>query len=158
MHIIGEVNEDMLRVVSNYLQDCSKKGKQVVSLSISSEGGNPDVALAIAGLIKRYNGTVNTTVYGYAFSSAVLIFAAGHKRTMSKYAWVMVHEGSDNVDGNAGAIKHFAKNMEKHENHWNSIMQEFTDTDSKIWEKLSEKDTYLNAEECLKLNLATEIC
>ena len=47
--------------------------------------------------------------------------------------------------------------MERNEAHWNAIMQELTGTDAKVWEKLNERDTYLTAEESLKLNLATEI-
>jgi ATP-dependent protease ClpP protease subunit len=154
MHLIGSVNKSMLHDVVEALEFADSKS---VVVRITSHGGDPDIALAIAGLLKTYPGKVTTEVYGQCYSAATLIFAAGAKRRMQKYAWVMVHEGSEDVSGNASSIKHYAKNMERSEAHWNGILQELTGTEAKVWEKLNEKDTYLNAEECLKLNLATEI-
>lgn len=153
-YVIGEIEEDMLRGLAQHLEESA--GKEV-ELRISSVGGSLDAALAMVGLIKAYKGNVSTTVFGYCFSSAVLVFAAGKTRRMSKYAWCMVHESSDKVKGTSGTVRNFAKNMDKQETAWNMHMQEFTATDAKVWEKLSEKDTYLNADECLKLGLATEI-
>lgn len=153
-NLIGDIEEQSLVDIAHFLSQA--KGKEVC-VNISSSGGSLDVALAIVGMLKSYHGTVHTRVFGYCFSSAVLIFATGTTRKMSKYGWVMVHESSDKVKGNAGTVRNFAKNMDKQETAWNQHMQEFTGTDAKVWEKLSEKDTYLNADECVKLNLATEI-
>lgn len=68
----------------------------------------------------------------------------------------MTHESSTTASGTATYLKNVAKQMERGETHWNSLLQELVGTDAKTWEKLSEKDTYLSADECLKLNLATE--
>lgn len=148
-HLTGSVNKKMLHQLIDALAD------GVSTVRITSHGGDPDIALAIAGLIEQYE--LDTEVYGQCYSAAVLIFAAGKRRTMHRWAWIMVHEGSEAVDGNASNIKAHAKHMERNELHWNTIMAELTGTEAKVWEKLNEKDTYLNAEECLKLNLATEI-
>lgn len=154
MHIQGSVDKDMLAEVVEVLHAAAGCP---ITLRITSEGGDPDMALAIVGLLRAYEAPVTTEVYGCCYSAAVGIFAAGAVRRMSKYAWCMVHEGSEEVEGNASSIKQRAKQMERDESHWNSIMQEFTGTDAKVWEKLNERDTYLTADECLKLNLATEI-
>lgn len=149
LHLTGSVNKKMLHCVIEALND----GIEVVR--ITSHGGDPDIALAIAGILAQEN--VTTEVYGQCYSAATLIFAAGKRRRMQKWAWIMVHEGSEAVDGNASSIKAHAKHMERNEAHWNGIMQELTGTEAKVWEKLNERDTYLSADECLKLNLATEI-
>ena len=149
VHLVGSVNKKMLLQLIDALQD------GVSTVRITSHGGDADIALGIAGLVEQYG--LDTEVYGQCYSAAVLIFAAGKRRRMHRWAWVMVHEGSEAVDGNASSIKAHAKHMERNEAHWNQTMQELTGTDSKVWEKLNERDTYLNAEECLKLNLATEI-
>lgn len=149
LHLTGSVNKKMLRCVIEGLET------EVRKIRITSHGGDPDIALAIAGLLAQRD--ITTEIYGQCYSAATLIFAAGKRRRMQKWAWVMVHEGSEAVDGNASSIKAHAKHMERSENHWNFIMHELTGTEAKVWEKLNEKDTYLSAEECLKLNLATEI-
>jgi ATP-dependent protease ClpP protease subunit len=149
--LVGSVNKHMLRDLLDGLADAAG---EPVTVRITSHGGSPDIALAIAGHIRAYGA--DTEVYGQCYSAATLIFAAGISRRMQKWTWVMVHESSELVDGNATALKQAAKNMQKQEDHWNSIMQELTGTDAKIWEKMS-LDTYLTADECLKLGLATEI-
>lgn len=149
VHLVGSVNKKMLGEVIEALE------QDAGVFRITSHGGDPDIALAIAGLLKE--AEVTTEVYGQCYSAATLIFAAGKRRRMQKWAWVMVHEASETVDGNASSIKAHAKHMERNELHWNRIMEELTGTDAKLWEKLNERDTFLTAEECLRLNLATEI-
>lgn len=149
VHLVGSVNKKMLHQVIEALE------QDAGTFRITSHGGDPDIALAIAGLLKQAD--VTTEIYGQCYSAAVLIFAAGKRRKVQKWAWIMVHEGSEAVDGNASSIKAHAKHMERIEQHWNGIMEELTGTDAKIWEKLNEKDTYLTADDCLKLNLATEV-
>jgi ATP-dependent Clp protease, protease subunit len=152
LHLTGTVNKKMLLQVIEFLQD--NPGDVIVR--ITSHGGDADVALAIAGLLVNHTGFVTTEIYGQCFSAATIIFAVGSIRRMQKYAWVMVHEGSQGVTGTASAIKYTAKQMERSETNWNAILQERTGTEIKAWEKLNERDTYLTADECLKLNLATE--
>jgi ATP-dependent protease ClpP protease subunit len=154
LHLTGSVNKKMLHQVIEYLE---YNNLEEVGIRITSHGGDSEIALAIVGLLKSQPKPVITEVYGFCYSAATLIFAVGQQRRMQKYAWCMVHEGSEAVEGNASTVKHAAKHMERCETHWNTIMAELTGTDAKVWEKLNEKDSYLNAEECLKLNLATEI-
>ena len=149
VHLIGSVNKKMLNQVIEALE------VDETVFRITSHGGDPDIALAIAGLLAQYD--VTTEVYGQCYSAATLVFAAGSRRRMQKWSWVMVHEASETVDGNASSIKSHAKHMERNELHWNRIMEELTGTDAKLWEKLNERDTYLTADECRRLNLATEI-
>lgn len=155
LNLTGDVDERMLRktikAVANARQSC-----QPLIVEITSSGGDSDIALAIAGQLRTVSD-LTTVVFGRCFSAATLIFAAGHKRCMQKWAWCMLHEASEGVEGTASFIKEKAKAMERNEVHWNSIMFELTGTEAKVWEKLNERDTYLTADECLKLNLATHI-
>lgn len=157
LRLFGPVDEKMLRktakFVGNYL-DNSEFTKVIVE--ICSPGGDPDIALAILGYLKQLP-RIETRVYGQCFSAATMLFAAGETRKVHQWAMVMVHESSDRVAGNASTIKYHARSMEKMELHWNTALHTLTGTEVKVWEKLNERDTYLNADECLKLNLATEI-
>jgi ATP-dependent protease ClpP protease subunit len=153
-YIVGAINKKKLEAL---IQALEYNAEDFIVVRITSEGGDSDIALAMAGLLQSSGKTVITEVYGQCYSAATLIFAAGHTRRMHRWAWIMVHEGSESVEGNASFIKNHAKQMERSENKWNLIMEECTGTESKVWEKLNEKDTYLDATEALKLNLATEI-
>lgn len=157
LHLSGSVGLRMLRQTIETMEEWRLSNAENLVVRITSDGGHDDIALAIAGLIKSYGQPITTEVYGRCYSAATLIFAAGTTRRVQKWAWCMVHEGSDTITGTASTLKHAAKHMERNEQHWNSIISELTGTDIKTWEKLNEKDSYLNAEECLKLNLATEI-
>lgn len=69
------------------------------TLVINSRGGNGGEALRLAEFIRnnRVNTHVNTT--GQAQSAAVIVYAAGHKRTAGKNAQFWLHMGKDK-DGN----------------------------------------------------------
>lgn len=154
MHLTGSVDVEMLIKVIEGLE--SAKGKAVV-VRITSGGGEPDIAKAIAGLLVSYKGQVTTEVYGHCESAATLIFAAGAQRRMQRYAWAMVHQTSETIDGTIDQLRNAIKNTVRTEAHWNQIMAERTGTSIEVWNKLDRRDSYLNADECLSLNLATEI-
>jgi ATP-dependent protease ClpP protease subunit len=154
--ICGGIDEDLLRRFYKFTKNLTDK--DTATITISSHGGDPDVALAIFGIIQaRPSIKWHTIVYGYAYSAAVLLFAAGTKRTFSKYAFAMVHETREKVKGESSSIMRYAKHMERSEQHWNRILEQQTGTPLSIWEKLAEKTTYINAEDSLKLGLATEV-
>ncbi len=69
----------------------------------------------------------------------------------------MVHESECVVDGNSTEMKKQAKQMEKDEKFWCDALAGLTGTDSKTWLNLHEKETYLQPQEALELNLATEL-
>lgn len=132
-------------------------GSSTIRINICSGGGDAKIGLAIAGLIKSCEQPVETYAFGTIESAAVLIFAAGSARKMSRLAWAMVHETSMTYEGNSSSMVSAAQQMEREDRHWNKFMEEFTGTPEYKWAELDEAETYLTAEECLKLNLATEL-
>lgn len=142
---------DILMVQSNV---------EVLALYINSQGGDEHCGRAIAGLIsmaRKSGKKIDTVGIGDVQSAAVIVFAAGERRFLSKLAHVMVHESSAEVDGNSSAIKAYAKQMERDEQFWCDTLAMQTGTDAKTWMKLHEDETYLTPDEALKLNLATEL-
>lgn len=154
LHLVGKVNKQMVREVLDYL--CVHKDLGI-EVFICSEGGDAKCGLAIAGLLKAHKGTVITYAFGCIESAAVLIFAAGKYRRMSRMAWAMVHESSSEFEGNSTAVTHEIQQMEREDQYWNRFMEEFTGTAESVWADLDSNETYLTADECLKLNLATEL-
>jgi ATP-dependent protease ClpP protease subunit len=154
--ICGDITEE---TVANFYAFCEKlQPEQSVCLNLSSTGGNPDAALAIVGIMKACKKvTWHAQAFGYLYSAAVLIFACAEVRRFSSYGFAMVHEAKEKVNAEASGMLRYAKHMQRYEQHWNAILASKTSTPESVWEKMSEKTTYLNAEECLKLGLCTEI-
>lgn len=158
MIISGEINHFRVKELYDILQRLSLTS--ITDLTINSQGGDESCGRAMAGMIKRHRDrgyTINTIGFGDIQSAAVVIFAAGEKRSLSRYASIMVHESTTEIEGNATFMKKTAKQMEADEKFWCDIMAELTGTDSKTWLKLHEDESYLRPEEALKLNLATEL-
>jgi ATP-dependent protease ClpP protease subunit len=154
----GDINDAMVRRVHAAIMQLDNVS--VLNLYINSQGGDEHCGRAVAGLIsvaRKSGKKVDTIGVGDVQSAAVVIFAAGERRMLSKLAHVMVHESSAEVDGNASAIKAHAKQMERDEQFWCDILAVQTGTEAKVWMKLHEDETYLTPEECLKHNLATEL-
>lgn len=154
LYIVGDINEDLFVNFAKKFQDCED---EQVTIIINSQGGEEHVGRAIAGLIKSSGKTVHTIGFGAIYSSAVIIFAAGATRKLSKAAVCMLHESSDRARGTSTQIKKFAKEMERSEEFWCSLLQDYTGTDARTWMKLHSDETFLQPQEALKLNLATEL-
>lgn len=160
--ISGEINDWRVKEVAKFLNKCAASPDNSHTIIINSHGGDEGCGRAIAGMITTFHAICKTTSiitegYGDIQSAAVIVFAAGKRRLLSKFATIMVHESTTEIEGNATAMKKNAKQMEADEKFWCDRMQDLTDTDSKIWLKLHEDETYLRPEEALKLNLATEL-
>lgn len=159
IRLVGPITAPMTRRFLAAMDVLENTSDELIIVQIFSEGGDAHAGLAISGRIKNSTVVVDTIIYGTAQSAATLIFAAGRNRHISKLAWVMVHESSDEPGGavNSSQMKSQAKQMEREDQHWNRFMEEFTGTPAATWGKLDEKETYLNAEQCLELKLATHI-
>jgi ATP-dependent protease ClpP protease subunit len=103
------------------------------------------------------NIKIDTMGFGDVHSAAVLVFAAGRTRALSKFASVLVHESSIETEGSASDIKKQAKQLENDEEFWCNALAALTGTDAKTWMKLHGQETFLTPDEALKLNLATEL-
>lgn len=156
--LVGPINKKAVRQVLDEMAFADlHKGITDIVVEICSTGGDAKCGLAIAGRLRQSKHRIITRAYGTIESAATLIFAAGSVRQMSRMAWAFVHESGASEEGNSTAIRNAAKQMEREDLHWNMFMQEFTGTAAERWSKLDERDTYLTADECLKLNLATEL-
>lgn len=152
--ISGDINDECFK---DFVKDFAKQDKAPISVIINSQGGNEHVGRAIAGFIRSSGRDVHTYGFGDIHSTAVIIFASGNVRKLSKAATMLVHESSDKAKGKSTEIKKFAKEMERGEEFWCNLLQEYTGTDAKVWMRLHGAETYLQPEEALKLNLATEL-
>jgi len=159
MYLTYEIEQDTLYAVmtrfDNFVQ--YNEGKDI-NLNIASYGGDVYSMLGIIDYFKSLPVKVNTHCLGACMSAAAVILACGTgKRTMTPNSTVMVHEGSAFEAGKTSDVLKGADHLKKLQKNINRILGEVTSKDQKFWEKVSQHDTYLTAEECLDYGIIDEI-
>ena len=159
MYLTYEIEQDTLYAVTtrfdNFLQH--NEGKDI-NLIISSYGGDVYSMLGIIDYFKSLPVKVNTHCLGACMSAAAVILGCGTgNRTISKNSTVMVHEGSAFESGKTSDVLKGADHLKKLQSNINRIMAEVTGKDQEFWDKVSQHDTYLTAEECLDYGIVDEI-
>ena len=129
-----------------------------VTLRISSYGGDVYSALGIIGRMRKSKCLIDTEGYGKIMSAATAILAAGHKRSMSIYAEFMHHESSYAVEGRHSQIQHEVKQSQILNEKWCKLMFDLTGVPKQFWmHRGVGKDFYMDANQCLKMNIVDEV-
>lgn len=84
-----------------------------VSLRINSPGGDVFAAVAMAQVLREYEGTVTAHVDGYAASAASIVACAVDKCVMAKGSMMMIHKAWTIALGNADDMKSTADLLDK---------------------------------------------
>lgn len=161
LYVIGDIDSESYSVFSeelSVLESTYEDGAEV-ELELSSSGGDTYSMLAFYDRIKTSNLRINITGVGQVSSAAVLVLAAGHTRRLTKNAWVMVHEDTVSTHEymQTSHIEREARHNRRLEDQWSRVMASITKTSQMVWDDLSRAETYLSANECLKLGLIEEI-
>lgn len=132
-----------------------------ITLYINSPGGEVVSGLALYDYIQLMSSPVYTVCIGTAASMAAILFLAGEKRKMMKNTQLMIHDPSYASGDVGGAKPHeiqekLDKLMET-QKKLAHIIAERTGLSIKQVYRKTKHDTYIGAEEALKLGLATEI-
>jgi ATP-dependent protease ClpP protease subunit len=133
--------------------------RKTVTLRISSYGGDVYSALGIIGRMQKSKCLINTEGYGKIMSAATAILAAGRRRSISEYAQFMHHETSYEI-GHARESEHetFLKESQSLSEKWCLLMSELTGIPKQFWRQRGVgKDFYMDAQQCLKMNIVDEI-
>jgi ATP-dependent Clp protease protease subunit len=135
-----------------------EEGKKPINLLINCMGGDLISTLGIIDYINTLDRPVNTICRGGAMSAAAVILTCGTgKRYMSPNSTVMFHEGSMMEMGRVTDIKNSVKWSEILLEKVYGLLADKTTEDVEFWKKTLQADTYLSAEECIKLGVIDEI-
>jgi ATP-dependent Clp protease protease subunit len=159
MYLTYEIEQDTLYAIMTRFDNFVQHNEGVdINLNIASYGGDVYSMLGIIDYFKTLPVKVNTQCVGACMSAAAVILACGTgKRTMTQNSTVMVHEGSAFEAGKTSDVLKGADHLKKLQNNINRILGEVTSKDQEFWEKVSQHDTYLTAEECLDYGIVDEI-
>lgn len=164
IYVTGEITEDSFISFRKKIIRRLDNKERAFKIILTSEGGDAYAALAYYDFIREVlsvykYASIEVYATGLVASAAVLILAAGSKRIMTENAWVMVHEDQVALDSESkvSQIEKDAKHARRLETQWNEILFKVTGVTADTWGKLHKDETYLDADECKRLNLIDEV-
>lgn len=130
-----------------------------IHLYINSHGGYVDDMWSLISLIESSKTPVYTYCTGYAMSAGFMIFIAGHKRFISKYARLMYHQLSG---GSYGTYQDMKENVDdchkQYEKMKSYVLQHTKITKDRLEDVRAHKiDWYMDADEAIKYGCADRI-
>jgi len=131
--------------------------KAPLALRLNSPGGSVFDAVAIYNALQRHEGTVTVTIDGIAASAASYIAMAGDTVVMPENAFLMIHDPSGMVMGNAGDMRSMAEALDKIAG---SLVRGYAAKSGRPDEgiaALMAAETWLDASDALELGLADKV-
>lgn len=159
IRITGPIGDGTYEDVDCQLSELERLNpRKGVTIRINSPGGSVYDALGIVGRMSSSSCPITTEGFGHVMSAATLILAAGKKRRLSEFAWVMHHKSQYMVGGSHDDVVDEVRQMEREEQMWSTWMAEFSVKDKNFWINIAKKKNfYATAKECLELGLIDEI-
>lgn len=128
-----------------------------ITLNISSYGGSVHQALIVIDTILNSKVPVHTICTGGSASAGTMISIHGHKRSITRNAYMLIHEVSGT---HSGRFSELQLSLEHSEMLMRQIKDMYISRTNLTEEQLDEqlrKDEWWNAERCLETGLVDEI-
>lgn len=129
---------------------------------IDSPGGCVSSILKFCDFIKRVNEKYPfvefiSVITGLAASAGTTMATVAHKRQMTEHAHAMIHELASGMSGSYTKLNSYGNYLKKLHNELADIYMQRCNTKRKRILKLLKNETWMNAQEYLKLGLIDEI-
>lgn len=152
-YLLTSIDYDHLAEFSAALKESSGLFK----LTIASEGGDTDVMWAFVDLILCSKREFIGTAYGVCHSAAPLILASCDQRFCGPNTQFMVHEDIIELSGSPSSSIKQVNRAQAEEDRWYTAMSIATGTPITEWRKMSESETYFDAQKAKELGLVDKI-
>jgi len=154
LYILGEINEKSLNALISQIDKNATK----LNVFINSVGGIVSEGFAIYDYLKAQKKEVHTYNLGVCYSIASVIFMAGSKRYMNPNSQLMIHNPYiSEVQGDAEQLKSYSEHMSKVEAKLENFYHSFTNISVAEIDAMMKAETFINAEDALRLGFATDI-
>lgn len=161
-NFMGDVDSDNIEPIINWIlveNHVRAPKKKELILMICSEGGSVSDAFALIDVMNSSSIPIRTIGLGSIASCGLLIFLAGHHRTLTPNTSILSHQFSWGSSGKEhelfAVVKEFELTKERMINHYKACTNL---TDEQIREHLlPPHDVYLSAKEALELGLCDHI-
>ena len=154
--VAGEVGTTLMDVRRQV--DSFGPGITGVNVFINSPGGDVAEGFAIYDYLRALDATVTTIGEGMVYSIASVIFMAGSKREMYANAELFLHPPLAGLFGNASDMREAANYLDAaRDKIVNTYLQAANGNSREEVMNMMETETYLNAEDAVRLGFATGI-
>lgn len=152
--ITSQSVELVIRVLHKLVDDDSTKP---IELHISSPGGDSYAALRLYDEIQSCPCQVKFIGGGLIASAATLIMVGCDERILHPNSTVMVHDGSDGIEGTHTDVQVTVKESARLQDIYDNIYTINTRMPESFWKDVLQRDLYLTAEEAITLGLADKL-
>ena len=156
----GVVNDRMYRAVCSRLLYLEHKdpAKEIVVV-VNSPGGSADSGFGMYDMMKFISCPITTICAGLCASAGVLIFLGGVKgrRFGLPNSRFLLHQPSTQAHGQASDMEITAKEIIRTRQRYADIVAAEVGKDAKVVLQNSNRDFWLNADECLTYGLIDKI-
>jgi ATP-dependent Clp protease protease subunit len=158
--LAGEVNDQLALNVIAQVKHLEATGPgQPITIYVNSPGGSVISGMAMFDVMRGSTCPIFTIGNGMQASMGSIMLAAGDERRMTENSTLMIHQI---MSGNRGGTQ--ASDLEislgyttrLHESLKN-VYVEFTGLNHAFWDIVMERDTYLTAQQALKMGFIQEI-
>lgn len=155
------VNEKNVRAFINEIKNLVEKNPESDSLTIyiSSQGGNVDIAVELFNFLKLLDCKVTTVNISCVNSAAIVIFAAGAERISLPCSSFYVHSVTKNLNGdfNAADLLREVKEMTENTDKIATILESVSNKNKSYWKRLMRKGCLLTSQKAKELGLVNDI-
>ena len=148
----GQVDETMASIAcaSLHYMASSKPGEKI-EVYVNSPGGSVLAGLAIYDTMRSIDCPIKTIGVGMQASMGSILLASGDERYMAENSKLMIHQISGGSEGKASSMEiSLAFSQDLHEDLKNIYVRHIG-LNHKFWDKALEHDTWLTAQQALKM-------
>ena len=158
IYLYDEIDRHTVLEVVKYIDELEKESKKPVEIEINSEGGLCYDGMALYDRIRRSDCEINTIATGLVGSMALVIYLAGDYRYITENCKILNHEGSDELEGKASALKIGIEETLNLEEQLVSIIAERTGLpEKKIKAEIKKGDDYIKPDRAIEEGFAHEL-
>ena len=160
IRIIGEINDDTASYICSEIRYLSRNSKEPLTLILNSPGGSISAGMAIYDTLNASGCEVTTVVEGMAASMAAFLAtcaAAKGRRFCQPNAEIMVHQPLGGVQGPASDIIIAADHISSTKRKMIKIFADSVNLEKSKIKALTDRDTWLSAEDALKMGFVDHI-
>lgn len=152
-----EVNAGTVQLALRGIDKLLAVSNKPIELIVSSFGGCPYAALVIVDKMLESPAKFVFKGYGAIMSSATILMCAADERLLAKNATVMLHNGSDSLEGRTTDIEISVEEGNRLQDVFVKIYAENSHLDQKFYKTICKRDLFITSEETLQLGLADAI-
>lgn len=159
---VNGVKREIMRAAESIITNLTKLGiydsKEVyIELVIHSPGGCVYSGFNLIDFIETFPIPIITTGTGTVASMATLILLAGKKRRLTKNAHILIHQIRSIIGGKRDDIMDYIKHLEDIQKQFIKYISERTKLSKTEVEQLLKRESWIMAEEAIKMGLIDDI-